>query len=278
MHLLQGDDGEHGVLHDFGGDGPPLLLTHGNGLNAAMWTTALPVLQRHRHCFGLDFRGHGASRTQIPPLDVERSHLVTEILLAVAVIDEGPIDAVGHSLGGATLVRTELENPGTFRRMWLFEPVMVPEEFERPDGDHPLVIAARRRRNEFPSLDSFVERLRSKPPFSQCEKAAVWGYATLGTQKTAGGVSLTCSGEVEAQIFSSATATDFTELKSITAPTVVARGEVLGTGNEMPPAMAEPIAAHLGSGTLLPMDGLTHFGPMEAGARVGDAIIAHLLD
>ena len=128
MHLLQGDDGEHGVLHDFGGDGPPLLLTHGNGLNAAMWTTALPVLQRHRHCFGLDFRGHGASRTQIPPLDVERSHLVTEILLAVAVIDEGPIDAVGHSLGGATLVRTELENPGTFRRMWLFEPVMVPEE------------------------------------------------------------------------------------------------------------------------------------------------------
>ncbi|MBI16686.1 MAG: hypothetical protein CMK60_03335 [Proteobacteria bacterium] len=277
MHLLQGGDGEHGVLHDFGGEGPPLLLTHGNGLNAAMWTTVLPVLQRHRHCFGLDFRGHGASRTQSSPLDVERSRLVTEILLAVAVVGDEPIDAVGHSLGGATLVRTELENPGMFRRMWLFEPVMVPEEYERPDGDHPLVIAARRRRNEFPSLDSFVERLRSKPPFSQCEEAAVWGYATLGTQETASGVSLTCSGEVEAQIFSSGTATDFTELKSITAPIVVARGEVLGTGNEMPPAMAEPIAVHLGSGTLFPMDGLTHFGPMEAGARVGDAIIAHLL-
>ena len=142
MHLLQGGDGEHGVLHDFGGEGPPLLLTHGNGLNAAMWTTVLPVLQRHRHCFGLDFRGHGASRTQSSPLDVERSRLVTEILLAVAVVGDEPIDAVGHSLGGATLVRTELENPGMFRRMWLFEPVMVPEEYERPDGDHPLVIAA----------------------------------------------------------------------------------------------------------------------------------------
>ncbi|MEC8921666.1 MAG: alpha/beta hydrolase [Actinomycetota bacterium] len=277
MHLLHGDDGEHGVLHDFGGEGPPLLLTHGNGLNAAMWTTVLPVLQPHRHCFGLDFRGHGASRVKRPPLDVERSRLVTEVLEATDAIGQGPIDAVGHSLGGATLVRTELENLGTFRRLWLFEPVMVPEEQERPDGDHPLVIAARRRRTDFPSLASFVERLQSKPPFSECEDAAVLGYATLGTKKTPDGISLSCSGEVEAQIFSTGTPTDFETLRSITAPTVVARGEIVGTGNELPPAMAEPIASHLGSGQLLEMKGLTHFGPMEAGQRVGEAVLAHLL-
>ena len=278
MHLLNGDDGEHGVLHDFGGEGPALLLTHGNGLNAAMWTTALPVLQRHRHCFGLDFRGHGASRIASQPLDVDRSHLVAEVLQAVAVINHGPIDAVGHSLGGATLVRAELENPGTFRKLWLFEPVMVPEGSERPDGDHPLVIAARRRRNEFPSLESFVARLRSKPPYSQCEEAAVWGYATLGTREVRGGVSLTCSGDIEAEIFSSGTPTDFNALRSISVPAVVARGELVGVGNEMPPAMAEPIASHLGKGDLLEMEGLTHFGPMEDGQRIGEAILAHLLD
>ena len=277
MHLLNGSDGEHGVLHDFGGDGPPVLLTHGNGLNAGMWTTVLPVLQRHRRCFGLDFRGHGASRVVIPPLDVDRSHLVTEVLKAVTTIAQGPIDAVGHSLGGATLLRSELENPGTFRRLWVFEPVMVPEGYERPDGDHPLVIAARRRRNDFPSLESFVERLRGKPPYSDCEDAAVWGYATLGTQETPAGVSLTCSGDIEARIFGTGTATDFSALSSINTPTVVARGELVGTGNELPPAMAEPIASHLGEGKLLQMEGLTHFGPMENGGRVGEAILAHLL-
>jgi hypothetical protein len=154
---------------------------------------------------------------------------------------------------------------------------MIPEGYERPDEDHPLVLAAKRRRNEFPSLESFVERLRSKPPYSECEDDAVWGYATLGTQETPTGVSLTCSGDTEARIYGTGTVTDFPGLNSIKTPTAVARGELVGTGNELPAAMAEPIASHLGEGKLLKMDGLTHFGPMEDGSRVGEAILAHLL-
>jgi hypothetical protein len=154
---------------------------------------------------------------------------------------------------------------------------MIPEGYERPDEDHPLVLAAKRRRNEFPSLESFVERLRSKPPYSECEDDAVWGYATLGTQETPTGVSLTCSGDTEARIYGTGTVTDFPALNSIKTPTEVARGELVGTGNELPAAMAEPIASHLGEGKLLKMDGLTHFGPMEDGSRVGEAILAHLL-
>ncbi|MBA52653.1 MAG: hypothetical protein CL456_11160 [Acidimicrobiaceae bacterium] len=277
MLILDGDDGEHCVVHDYGGEGPPVLLTHGNGLNAGMWATVVPFLRRQRRCFGLDFRGHGASRVLNPPLDVERSRLVAEVLNAVAAIGEGTIDAVGHSLGGATLLRTEVENPQTFRKLWLFEPVMVPEGQPRPDGDHPLVIAARRRRSEFASLDEFIERLMSKPPYSQCEEAAVRAYAELGSQPATAGIVLTCSGETEAEIFSSGTPTDFSTLAAVKSPVVVARGEAVAAGNELPPAMAEPIATHLGNGELLTMDGLTHFGPMEDGERVAQAVLAHLM-
>ena len=94
MLLLPGTDHEVCALHDFGGDGPPVLLTHGNGLNAGMWATVIPTLRQHRQCFGLDFRGHGASRI-VAPLDVDRARRVKEVLNAVAAIDGGPIDAVG---------------------------------------------------------------------------------------------------------------------------------------------------------------------------------------
>ena len=278
MLILNGTDGEHCVLHDFGGDGPPLLMTHGNGLNAGMWATAVPFLQSQRRCFGLDFRGHGACRVSKAPLDVDRSRLVSEVLQAVTKGSDEPIDALGHSLGGATLLRAELENANTFRKLWLFEPVMVPEGHMRPDGDHPLVLAARRRRSEFGSLEEFVDRLISKPPYSGCEDAAVRAYAELGTQPSGTGVALSCSGETEAEIFSSGTPTDFSALITIDIPVVVARGEDVAAGNELPPAMAEPIASHLGDGQLLTMEGLTHFGPMEDGRRVAQAALRHFSD
>ena len=60
------------------------------------------------------------------------------------------------------------------------------------------------------------------------------------------------------------------------SPVVVARGEAVAPGNELPPAMAEPIASHLGNGELLTMEGLTHFGPMEDGERGAQAVLALL--
>ena len=102
-------------------------------------------------------------------------------------------------------------------------------------------------------------------------------YAELGSQPPAAGISLTCSGDTEAEIFSSGTPTDFSTLAAVKSPVVVARGKAVAAGNELPPAMAEPIATHLGNGQLLTMEGLTHFGPMEDGERVAHAVLAHLM-
>ena len=106
LELLD-DDGEPAALHDYGGDGPQLLLTHGNGLNAGMWATALPVLQQRFHCWALDFRGHGASRPRQASFSVDRGHFVNEVRAAVHAMGGAPVLAAGHSLGGATLLRAE---------------------------------------------------------------------------------------------------------------------------------------------------------------------------
>ncbi len=277
MQRLTGSDGEHAVLHHLGGDGPPLLLTHGNGLNAGMWATVVPHLAPHFSCHGLDFRGHGASRPTRQGFSVDRGNLVSEVLMAVEMLG-GPVRAVGHSLGGATIVRTEIEHPGTFSAIWLFEPVIVPPGRPTPDHEHPLVTAARKRRTHFDSVEDAVTRFCSKPPFNACERAAVEAYVELGTTPaSSGGVDLTCWGDTEARIFTSGTPTDFSTLAAITCPAVVARGEAVSGGNELPPQMAAPVADALGNGRLVPMEGLTHFGPMEDGRAVAQAILEHFL-
>lgn len=281
MHLLIGSDGEHAVLHDLGGDGPPLLLTHGNGLNAGMWATVVPHLRARFRCHGLDFRGHGASRPSGPGFSLDRAHFVAEVRMASEYLG-GHVAAVGHSLGGATIIRAELEQPDTFSGMWTFEPVIVPPGGPRPDDQHPLVVASRKRRSRFASVEEALSRFRSKAPYSDCEEAAVRAYIELGTQPVDpsvpdGEIELTCWGETEAQVFMSGSPTDFDTLAAVRCPTVVARGEAMAPGNEIPPQMAAPVAAALGDGRLLPMDGLTHFGPMEDGLTVANAILDHLV-
>jgi pimeloyl-ACP methyl ester carboxylesterase len=275
-HQLVGSDGEHAVLHELGGDGPPLLLTHGNGLNAGMWSTAAPHLSRQFSVFALDFRGHGASRPIADGFSVARATFMGEVLAAVALMGGAPVRAAGHSLGGATLINTELSNPGTFSKLWVFEPVIVPEGFARPDGEHPLVVASRKRRMHFDSADAAYERFVSKPPYSDCEPDAVRAYVELRTYSDGDGVRLSCSGDTEARVFSTGEPTNFEELSNVTCPTIVARGNAVAKGNEMPPQIAPAIAEALGTAELVGFDGLTHFGPMEDGATIADAIIRHL--
>jgi pimeloyl-ACP methyl ester carboxylesterase len=277
LRQLRDDDGECAALHDLGGDGPPLLLTHGNGLNAGMWATVVPHLQDKFHCYGLDFRGHGASQQTHERIPVDRRWFVAEVLAAVEAIGGSPALAAGHSLGGATLVRTEQQQPGTLRAAWVFEPVLVPATWDVKPPPSGLVEASRRRRLVFASVEEAVGRFRSKPPFNTCEPEAVQRYVEVGTAPQPDGtVKLTCTGETEASIYESNEQLDFTRFAEITCPVTVVAGAAMATGNELPPMVAPLVAEALGNGRLEILQGVTHFGPMEDGALVARSIIEHL--
>lgn len=279
-------DGEPVTVYDMGGNGPALLLGHGNGLNAGMWFGVVPLLQEHFRCFGVDLRGHGANRPINPDYSVDRFRLGQDVIAAVNAIGE-PVVYAGHSLGGASGVFAALQDHNIFTSMWLYEPVVIPDWLDRSSPPSALLEAAKRRRSVFASEQEAYDRFRVKPPFDGCAPEAVAAYVRIGTRPVDGAdpvppeldkgeaVALSCRPADEARVFGSGQPIDFARLEAITMPAVVVAGADTGDVHAIPAQMAKPIADALGNARYVVAEGLGHFGPMEAPSDVAQMVITH---
>ena len=131
-------------------DGAPILLAHPTGFHGRVWA---PVAERlvaagHR-VWSLDFRGHGDS--DAPDPDGGAYSWDGFASDALAVIDhlelasDPALVAAGHSKGATALLLGEARRPGTYPRIWAFEPIIFPTEFapeQAPKDDFPMASSA----------------------------------------------------------------------------------------------------------------------------------------
>lgn len=100
-------DGVEVAVHDFGGDGRPLLLCHATGFCGLTWLPmveallgpeALPV-----RLLALDFRAHG--QTRLPAgAGLAWSAMADDLTAVIEAVSPGePVWAVGHSMGGSAI-------------------------------------------------------------------------------------------------------------------------------------------------------------------------------
>ena len=269
--MIASTDGVTVALHDLGGSGPPLLLLHATGFHGRAYTQIAKRLHEHFRVWAPDLRGHGDSIT--PDMALPWSGMVHD---ALAVIDHlggaEPLNAVGHSMGGATAMATELRRPGSIRAAWLFEPIIFPGEHRSLTRENPLAAGARRRRHDFASLDDVMARYEGRGPFVDVDPDALRDYVTHGFRSAADGVTLKTTGENEARTFEGADLEVFARLHEISTPVTV-----VGSGDGAPPSLAAPLVANeLANCEFVPWPDRTHFGPFEDPARAATEIIAAL--
>lgn len=269
---VQSTDGVELELHDFGGDGPPLLISHATGFLAAVYGPLAAELGRHFHVWAIDFRGHGDSTARA---DGDQGwHGMTQDLLAcVDALDTtgvtGPFVGFGHSMGGAVTLDAARLRPGTFRSIVAFEPI-VPPTAAAPGmqaRDNHMSGPARRRRPSFASASDALARYAARPPLDQFRADVLWRYVTDGFRELPdGGVTLKCTPEAEAGTFEGAGSLTQDDLGGIDAPVLVMLG---ARQPELPPAQFAPkVAAALPRGELLEYPTFGHFGPFQDPLRI----------
>jgi len=256
-------DGVAIAVHDLGGHGAPLLFAHATGFHGMVFAPVARLLQGQFHCYSVDLRGHGDSGMP-PEMDFDWHGFARDALATVDGMGLTRPFGVGHSGGGAGLLLAEQARPGTFRALYLFEPIVFPPAgpFPGAGNGNPLADSARRRREVFDSRQGALDNYASKPPFDELDPEALRAYVDHGfADLDDGRVRLKCRGETEASVYENSLGHDaYDHLPEVRCPVTVACG---GGSETFRAELVEALVEHLPHARAEIVSGVGHFGPLE---------------
>ncbi|MEA2974406.1 MAG: hypothetical protein QOG82_2864 [Actinomycetota bacterium] len=269
MRRVRSTDGVEVAVHDLGGDGPPLVLVHATGFCGGVLAPMVAAMGGRFHAFVVDVRGHGSAVTP-DGLDFDWDGFADDVLAVVDGLGLEGTYGFGHSCGGAAVLDAEARRPGTFRALYVYEPIVWPTP--PPAGSRDFLIeGALRRRDRFKSSAAARANFAAKRPFSGFAPEALDAYVACGFETADdGSVRLRCRGEWEAAVYRQGLVHDgFSRLASVTCPVVVASGDRYEAFGE---AVVGAQVAALPSSRVETFTGLGHLGPMENPTRVARSV------
>jgi pimeloyl-ACP methyl ester carboxylesterase len=229
---------------------PPVVLIHGSGMNARYWVAQLRGLGGV--VIAPDLPGHGESDA---PASTTLDADVDLVAALVAQVSEGPIVAVGHSLGGAIVLALAARHPAAVRG------VVLLASCARLRGSEglgrwllPFVPGALRKELVF----SAAKRLLFAP-------GAPTTAVRFGMHELRG-----CRPDTLARDVALARSMDMAAAaRTLRVPTLI----LCGTRDELtPPALSRDLHALIAGSRLELIEGAGHMAHMEAPAAVNGEI------
>lgn len=139
------------------GEGPDLVLVHGNGAHHGWWDGVADLLEPRWRLTVLDLSGHGDSDHRP---SYTTTHWSTEVrrVLEVAGIERAVL--VGHSMGGRVVLKTGATDPSRLAGIMMLDAGIRPPELFRDFSDYE---PARGTSRTYDSKEEAISRFRLVP-------------------------------------------------------------------------------------------------------------------
>ena len=254
---------EHHYLDWGRADRSPLILLHGIGLCAQVWSRTGRELSEDYHVLAFDLRGHGDSEKPGHEYTFEAlGHDLAELVPALGLTRPY---AVGHSAGGSAAIIANSLSPG------ILGPTVVVDSrvggsralSSRPDmRDRPA--RTRRKRSIWDSRDEMFEAYRNRAAFKTWQEEIFRDYIYGGTRLLQDGrAELKCPTEVEATFYEQRAALDTSPyVNGLKGHYLLLLGYYPGAQTLDDPGIIEFCGEVEGSQAKVAPQG-THFLPME---------------
>ncbi|HET8929081.1 MAG TPA: alpha/beta hydrolase [Acidimicrobiales bacterium] len=102
-------------------EGTPLVLCHGYTGSSMDFGLQIPHLAAARGVMALDHRGHGLSTNTNDEADYDFDRLAVDLAAWLAAVAGGPVDLLGHSMGGRVVLQVALDHPELVRSLVLMD-------------------------------------------------------------------------------------------------------------------------------------------------------------
>ena len=222
MPFVTVDDGAEIFYKDWGGEGSPVLLSHGWPLNADAWEAAALFLAEHGHrAIAHDRRGHGRSSQTWHGNEMDT--YADDLACLIETLDLNNLTLVGHSTGGGEIVHY-LGRHGTVRAGKLVLVSAVPPlMLQTPDNPEGLPQEAfdAIRQGEAANRSQLYRDLADGPFFGHNRNQDV----AQGFRDAFWLQSMACGHRAAYECIAAFSATDFRpDLAKIDVPTLVIHG------------------------------------------------------
>ena len=252
----------NGTSYRLSGEGPPIVLVHGVGMDLDMWDPVASRLEAGHRVLRYDMLGHGQSEK--PPGPYSLADFVEQVAALTLALHLEAFDLVGFSMGAMVAQAYAAANPGQVRRLVLLSAV-----YERSPEESAAVRARARnltRQSYVASIEEAIERWFT-PAFRQRNPLAIaWVRRRMQANDLAAYAA--CY-----DVFARADRELSGLLPRIAAPTLAMTG---AEDRRSTPAMSLALAGKLRRGKSLIVEGRRHLLPLEVPELVASAIEAFL--